>query len=196
MQISNREIPPGGLARSAVPDCDNGTDPETAAPLQIEKEIIDLRHNHLPELLRCAAAIAKDRSLTQDGIQEAFLRYYQARIRRKRMANPRAWLFRVLKNYLVDCNRKISLLPAGNPQEARKVSDPRYDVQVDFQHSSGIDSILPILPLREQECIQLRFEGKRYREIARILGIKPGTVASLLSRSLKRIRKDQAAKEK
>jgi RNA polymerase sigma-70 factor (ECF subfamily) len=45
------------------------------------------------------------------------------------------------------------------------------------------------LPLRYQEVISLRyFEGKSNREIAEILDINEGTIKSLLSRGLGRLR--------
>jgi RNA polymerase sigma factor (sigma-70 family) len=65
-----------------------------------------------------------------------------------------------------------------------------------FENSESFDRVLSMLPFRELECMQLRLEGMRYDEIARILGIKPGTVASLLSRSLKRIRESRTALDK
>ena len=44
-----------------------------------------------------------------------------------------------------------------------------------------------ILPERDRRCLQLRAEGLKYREIARILGISLGAVSISLSRSLARM---------
>jgi RNA polymerase sigma-70 factor (ECF subfamily) len=46
------------------------------------------------------------------------------------------------------------------------------------------------LPAKYQDVIALRyFEGKSIREIAEILGKREGTIKSLLSRGLEKIRK-------
>jgi RNA polymerase sigma-70 factor, ECF subfamily len=47
------------------------------------------------------------------------------------------------------------------------------------------------LPVKYQEVIALRyFEGKEYREIAEILNINEGTLKSILSRGLEKLRKN------
>ena len=47
--------------------------------------------------------------------------------------------------------------------------------------------ILHTLTPRELECLRLRSRGLRYAEIAEVLSIRPGTVATLLSRCTARI---------
>jgi RNA polymerase sigma-70 factor (ECF subfamily) len=47
------------------------------------------------------------------------------------------------------------------------------------------------LPVKYQEVITLKFfEGKTHREIAEILGVKEGTLKSLLSRGIQKIRQE------
>ena len=48
-------------------------------------------------------------------------------------------------------------------------------------------AILRILPEQDRQCLSLRGEGLRYREIAEILGISLGAVSLSLGRSLARI---------
>lgn len=48
--------------------------------------------------------------------------------------------------------------------------------------------ILDALTPRELECLRLRSEGMRYSEIAEVLSVHTGTVATLLSRCGSRIR--------
>ncbi len=60
------------------------------------------------------------------------------------------------------------------------------------QHWDFIDvqARLKLLPLKYQEVISLRyFERKKIKEISEILGKKEGTVKSLISRGLEKIRK-------
>jgi RNA polymerase sigma-70 factor (ECF subfamily) len=59
-----------------------------------------------------------------------------------------------------------------------------------FQSFVSVQSHLKALPPKYQDVIALRyFEGKSIREIAEILGKREGTVKSLLSRGVERLRK-------
>jgi len=155
----------------------------------IESDVNELVRNHAAALSRFAATIVRDNSLVQDAVQEAFLRYIIVRKGGQQMDNPRAWLFRVLRNYLLDCNRKSGNMPAANLEEAVKVADIRQDVEAGYQQSECLRSALTILSPREKECILLRLEGFGYNEVAQILRIRPGTVAALLARGLKKLRR-------
>jgi RNA polymerase sigma-70 factor (ECF subfamily) len=53
-----------------------------------------------------------------------------------------------------------------------------------------------VLALTEQErqCLFLRAEGLRYRQIAEILGVSVGTVSILLARSLDKLKRAGGAR--
>ena len=76
------------------------------------------------------------------------------------------------------------------------VADIRQDVEAGYQKNESYQSALSILSPRERECVQLRLEGFGYNEIADILRIRPGTVAALLARGLKKLRQNGGIGEK
>lgn len=156
---------------------------------QIEEEVVELLRQHMSALSRYAAAMSRDRTIVQDAIQEAFLRYFIARSSGKKIENARAWLFRVLKNYVLDCNRKSGFALCGNMDEADEISDSRQDVEAKYEQAEMFKHAISLLSPREQECVHLRIEGFGYNEIAEILQIRSGTVGALLTRALKKIRK-------
>jgi RNA polymerase sigma-70 factor, ECF subfamily len=160
-----------------------------ASEKQIEIEVTELLGQHAASLARYATGITRDRTSVQDAIQEVFLRYFIARIEGQQIENPRAWLFRVLANYLRDCNRKVGSMSAVDLEAAAQVADSRQDVEAGFQQNEAFQCALASLSLREKECMRLRLEGFGYDEIGQILRIRPGTVGALLARSLKKIRK-------
>ena len=176
--------------------CGGDKHPASTSTCQIEEELIKLLHQQMADLSRYAATVVRDHSLIQDGIQEAFLRYFIARTDGQQLDNPRAWLFRVLRNYLLDCNRKTAFIPAIGMKEATHIADSRQDVETGYQYTESCSRAFSILSPREQECMRLRLEGFGYDEIAHILRIQPGTVASLLSRSLKRLRHNRKTSDK
>jgi RNA polymerase sigma-70 factor, ECF subfamily len=155
---------------------------------QIEKEIVELLRQYTSVLARHAATITRDKATISDGIQEAILRYFIARIGGQRIENPRAWLFKVLTNYLFDCHRKSSSMPALKLEAAAQFADSRQDVELGYQQIEASRCALLSLSPREKECMDLWLEGFIYEEIAQMLKIRPGTVGALLARGLKRIR--------
>jgi RNA polymerase sigma-70 factor (ECF subfamily) len=53
-------------------------------------------------------------------------------------------------------------------------------------------SVLSALSQRERQCLHLRHDGLRYREIAKVLGISLGAVAKSVARAIGRLeRADQ-----
>jgi len=160
-----------------------------AAPAdEIENEVIELLRRHAAALSRYAVMLARDNSIVEDAIQEVFLRYFVARVSGQLMENPRAWLFRVLRNYVLDCNRKSNSMRAVELEKAVQVADSRQDVEARYQQNDTFRHAVSPLSPREQACMQLRFEGFGYDEIAEILKIRSGTVGALLARGLKKIR--------
>jgi RNA polymerase sigma-70 factor (ECF subfamily) len=75
------------------------------------------------------------------------------------------------------------------------VIDPEPDPElrlVDGERRHRLRSVLNALPERERQCLHLRHDGLRYREIAKVLGISLGAVAKLLARAIGRLeRADQ-----
>ena len=159
-----------------------------ASAEQIEKEVNDLVQKHTPALSRYARSLSRDSATVQDGIQEAFLRYFLARSRGQQMDNPHAWLFRVLRNYILDCNRKSSSMHAVDLKAAGHVADMRQDVEAGYQQNEAFRYALATLSPRELECMQLRLDGFGYNEIAQIMQIRLGTVGALLARGLKKFK--------
>ena len=159
-----------------------------ASAEQIEKEVNDLLQKHTTALSRYAISLSRDSATIQDGIQETFLRYFLARIRGQQMDNPRAWLFRVLRNYLLDCNRKSNSMHTVDLKKAAHVADLRQNVEAGYQQSEAFRCALAALSPRELECMQLRLDGFGYNEIAQIMQIRLGTVGALLARGLKKFK--------
>jgi RNA polymerase sigma factor (sigma-70 family) len=156
---------------------------------QIAGEVTELLRQHAAALSCYAAALTQDKAMVQDGIQEAFLRFFITRAQGQRIENPRAWLFRVLRNFLFDCSRKSHSMRAVSLEQAVGLADFRQDVEEGYQHNEVFKCALASLSPREKECMQLRLEGFGYGEIAQILQIRPGTVGALLDRGFRKIRK-------
>ena len=69
---------------------------------QIEQEIAALYDAQADGLLRYAALLLPAGEDSRDALQEVFLRYFLERNCGGHIDNPRAWLYRVLRNYVLD----------------------------------------------------------------------------------------------
>jgi RNA polymerase sigma-70 factor (ECF subfamily) len=72
------------------------------------------------------------------------------------------------------------------------ISDDRKEIESELLKHEQFMSVLKalkMLPVKYQEAIALRyFEGKENREIAEIMNINEGTLKSLLSRGIEKLR--------
>jgi RNA polymerase sigma-70 factor (ECF subfamily) len=55
------------------------------------------------------------------------------------------------------------------------------------QRRQRLLAVVQALPANDQQCLRLRAEGLRYREIATVLGMSLGAVSISLTRSLARL---------
>ena len=129
-------------------------------------------------LYRAALAILGDPHEAEDAVQDAFLRFLERAP--GNLENPGAWLTRVLVN---SCKSRLRLawrrvgplpetLPAPGPEEREELEE------------------LFSLPPEDRAVIHLHYyEGYSTDEIARMLGWRPGTVRSRLSRAREKLRK-------
>jgi RNA polymerase sigma-70 factor, ECF subfamily len=159
------------------------------ASAQIETEIVELFNQHSSALGRYAGSLTRDATVAQDAIQEAFLRYFKTRISGQFVENPRAWLFHVLRNYILNCIRKYNFMQPVELDAASNMADIKQDVEAAYELSQEFRLAISALSPRERECVQLRIEGFGYDEIAQILCMRSSTVSATLTRSLNKIRK-------
>ena len=129
-------------------------------------------------LYRAALAILGDPQEAEDAVQDAFVRYLEKAP--ADLESSSAWLMRVLVN---GCKSRLRLawrrvgplpemLPTPGPEERQELEE------------------LFALPPEDRVAIHLHYyEGYSTDEIAQILGCRPGTVRSRLSRARDRLRK-------
>lgn len=155
---------------------------------KIENAVVELYEKNAAALSRYALAICGNAEIAQDAVQEAFLRYYVALRSETVNADAKGWLYSTVRNYVVDRMKEyffrngVSLSAAAHLMGSQ--SNPEEQVI-----GREIDATAHhLLSPRELECLRLRSEGFRYKDIADLLGIDPGTVGAFLARALKKIR--------
>jgi RNA polymerase sigma-70 factor, ECF subfamily len=137
-------------------------------------EIEALYRAKLPEFRRVAAAIAGDRELGLDVVQEAFARAVRKRRSFRGKGTLEAWVWRIVVNVARDARRRQ--LPQAVP---------------DAPSSNGHGPTLPLdlLTERQREVVFLHYYADLdYGAIAEALSISSGTVGATLTAARRALR--------
>jgi len=131
-----------------------------------------------------------------DVVQEAFLRLHCQLECGAKIEEPRAWVFRVARNASLNMQRV----------QRRLVSETNLDQDEDFNLLQRCDpgknpeelylskeamqrlgAGIAKLTEPQRQCVYLRAQGLRYREIAVVLGVNVSSAAELLQRAIVRL---------
>lgn len=128
----------------------------------------------------------------EEVIQEVFLLLYQHLRRGKSGENLRGWLFGAAHNLALKRRsrnyRERTLYAEISASREAADPDPNPERQAAAkQDRVRLQAVVHALPALDRQCLALRAEGLRYREIARVLEISLGAVALSLTRSLARL---------
>ena len=151
-------------------------------------ETEELFAEHRDSLMRYLRYHLRDSSSAEDIAQESFIRFFQARSQEEVIEQPKAWLFRVAHNLVIDYGRKKKpdlLDEDGWRTIEASLASRETDAEQRLQVSS-----LPWHKLTptEMECLRLRAEGLKFREVAEVLDITISTVASYVARAVNKLR--------
>ena len=163
---------------------------DQATPLNdVELEMAALYTSHAAGLLRYAFTLINDACAAQDALQEIFLRYFVARTEGRQFDDPRAWLFRVLRNHLLDTLKSSSVKNEVTIEGMQDPPDRGEDPETRYHRAEMARDLTRLLAPRELECVRLRAEGLKYDEIADVLDLSQGTVGATLARAHRKIRR-------
>jgi len=171
----------------------NAGTPPTAA---VELEIAALFEQEAGGILRYARGLGMDYGAADDALQEAFFRLFLCRSAGQQIRSPKAWLFRVVRNYAFDQSRAGFRNNVGLESLAN-LPGPAHPAECHLRVSDFMQGLPQIgLSAREMECVRLRTEDLSYEEIAGVLGLHIGTVGALLNRAHSKVRKAMAVRHR
>ncbi|MBI1356497.1 MAG: sigma-70 family RNA polymerase sigma factor [Acidobacteria bacterium] len=154
-------------------------------------ETEELFAEHRDSLMRYLRRHLDDQSVAEDILQECFIRFFQTRSRGEEIDQPRAWLFRVSHNLLIDHGRK------SRPDLLDEEGWERLEGQM-AGGNQGLEARLQLSSLPwdrltelELECLRLRSEGLKFREVGEVLGLTISTVASYIARAVKKLQEPE-----
>lgn len=160
------------------------TGTRTEDPTEIEKTVTGLFDEHRPGLLRYLSSIGLPMADAEEVVQEAFLALFDHLECGRPRQNLPGWLYRVAHNQgLRRRERNGRQISVPGPTERREPRTPEDELRA-REHQSRLVVALEGLAESDRQCILLRAEGFRYRQIARITGLSLGGVALALKRAL------------
>jgi RNA polymerase sigma-70 factor (ECF subfamily) len=126
----------------------------------------------------------------QDVAQEVFLKLYVQLRDGEEIRSLRAWVFRVAHNEALKLRAKerthAEISPETEPV-AHTISVEKRMVQDETRRR--VQEAIADLSPQQQQVLQLRAAGLRYREIAETIGIGTSTVNEFMRRAVARLRK-------
>jgi RNA polymerase sigma-70 factor, ECF subfamily len=161
-------------------------DPRSAVLDQYDREYIALK--------RYACFLGIEPEAAEDLVQESFLKLYQHLLGGGDRSNLRAWLYRVVHNLARNRQTAAGAVYteladlAGIAEPVAKAATPEQALLA-RERDIALARAVAELPPAQRECLGLRAQGLKYREIADVLGLSTSTVAENIQRGLETVRK-------
>ena len=150
-------------------------------------------------LYRYGTKFVTDTESVKDNIQDLFVKLYENRKDLPTLENPLFYLFKSLKNMLIDEIRKneqivrISLEEA--PFHVNFIYNEQADDETDEEIKEKFEHVVNLLSDRQKEAIYLRFQSEMsYEEIAELLRINYQSARNLIHRAIEKIRREMDLK--
>ena len=156
------------------------------------------RHHGSIQAYFLRQGVAQDQA--QELAQETFLRAWRGIEGFRSAASPSTWLFTIARNILYNFWRDrraakrdaATLTLSDDSEDAMPVPcvDPGVDPEhraLDEERQTLLRGEIDKLPTQMRQCLLLRHNGLRYREIADVLGVSIETVKSHLHQARQRL---------
>ncbi len=152
---------------------------------------------YVNELFAYGMGLGFDKEIVKDAIQDVFYKFYESKKHLNNVNNLKYYLFRMLKNLLLDIYRSkiyVSDITTSDLSFSIKttVLDDMITEEERFALQTRIDKLLETLTSRQREAIYLRFiQEMEYEEIGELLNMTPQACRKLVSRAIKRMREEK-----
>jgi RNA polymerase sigma-70 factor (ECF subfamily) len=146
----------------------------------------DRLHENFERLYRAAYALCRSHADAEDLVQDTYARVLR-RPRFLRRDGDLPYLLRVLRNVWITQGRtQARRATLGDPEELDLVADPRGEPQITALEARAVYDAVADLPQHLRETIvAVDVAGLTYREAARALDTREGTIMSRLYRARK-----------
>ncbi|TQV85825.1 RNA polymerase sigma factor [Aliikangiella coralliicola] len=131
-----------------------------------------------------------NRALSEDMVQETFVRVLAYRTSYRAESTFKAWLYRIARNTVSDHFRKMGNQEIHDPfveQDFKGENSPLEILEDEHQHSM-FDKALASLPVEQREIIVLsRFQQFSYQDIAELLNCNLNTLKTRMRTAIEKL---------
>src|SRR5690348_2791720 len=143
---------------------------------------------HTP-LYNFYSKLTGDRTLSEDLVQEVFLRILRYRQSYQPGTPFRAWIYQIARNARVDHYRKTPRHISFEPEMAPPVM-PKDSAQQSEEAALLHRALMQMREEKREILILRRFQEWKYEEMARVLGCELGTVKTRIPRAIQELRQN------
>lgn len=171
----------------SLQDCTLLTDISHSRAQRFHDEVERIYHETRGAICSYLLCLGLPAAQAQEVTQEVYLRLYQTMRKGQEIENIRAWLFRVAHNQGLKVRSREKSFRMLHPDWERFPQPETESPERQLLHReriSRVASALKSLSPQQRNCLYLRSEGLRYREIAEIMGVSLSTVNEFLRRGI------------
>jgi len=139
---------------------------------------------HIPALRRYAWALVRNQDAADDLVQDCLERALSRWHLRRRDADPRAWLFTILRNlYLNDLRQKKRRGLVVDYQDVDLPAGPDGDGERSLMVRDALQALNALSEEQRSLLLLIGVEEFSYQQAADLFGVPTGTIMSRLSRA-------------
>jgi len=142
------------------------------------------------ELWQFACFMTNNRETGAEIVQESFVKLFEVFRRSEKIDNPRAWMYRVVRNHCINQNQRNRLVPTEDHSvfDCSVYSD-YADTQLLNERQKQLKKTIAGLTRQEQVLLFLYKKQFSYKEMAEMVQMNPNSIGKTLSRIIEKITK-------
>lgn len=157
------------------------------AAVRTDLSLVDFVRGQYPSLVRTLSLFVGERELAEDLAQEALARACRDWAKVQRLDDPSSWVRRVGFNLAKSHFRRHKI--GGRVLARLEARTPAVEHPADPTDMVAVRRAVASLPMQQRTALVLRyFEDLPVAEVAAVMGCPEGTVKSLTSRAIDRLR--------
>jgi RNA polymerase sigma-70 factor (ECF subfamily) len=196
--MRNSEIRSEAAPRQALNQWGSPTGRKGEGAPEPEEQLVCLFDELRVPVFRYLRRIGLSREDAEEIVQETFLRLFRRLREKGREENLQGWVYRVARNLAIDQYRRQRGLTLKSVQEWEKLGELLIDraaspeeLVIGKEKIAGVNREMASLSSRQWQCLFLKMEGFRYREIGEMLGMKVSMVADSLHRAREKLQENE-----
>lgn len=140
-------------------------------------------------LFRLAYRLLDSKELSEDAVQETYLKALKSLHRFDRRCTLGTWLYRIAYTTCIDSLRSNGRFRSVEPSELEVLAGSVSDFDESLAIREVLEAALRAIPVEERAAVLLvDREGLDYRSAAQVLGVPIGTLSSRLSHARRKLR--------